>query len=83
MLLSVFEALNTKQPFSPAVYFGFVLYHIDEWAGKSSLLETEFGLCPKPIIHFHVTTARTPCPPLVLTPRKGKALKIWREFFFM
>lgn len=47
MLLNVFGALNTKQHFSPDIYFGFVLYHIDEWAGKSSLLETEFGLCLK------------------------------------
>lgn len=80
MLLSVFEALNTKQSFSPAVYFGFVLYHRDEWAGKSSLLETEFGLGPNTIIHFHVTTARTACSPLVLTPQKGKALKSGEKF---
>lgn len=80
MLLSVFEALNTKQSFFPAVYFEVVLYHIDEWAGKSSLLETEFGLGPKTIIHFHITTARTACPPLVLTPPKGKSLKSGEKF---
>lgn len=81
MLLNVFEALNTKQSFFPAVYFGFILYHIDEWAGKSSLLEIEFGLCPKTIIHFHVTTARTACPPLVLTPLKVPEEKCGEKFF--
>lgn len=50
MLLNVFEALHTKQPFFPAsMFWVHFIHHIDEWAGKNSLLETEFGACPKPL----------------------------------
>jgi len=83
ILLNAFEALNTKQSFFPAsIFWVRFIHHLDEWAGKSSLLETVRSL-PKTIIHFHVATARTARSPLVLTTLKGKALKRSVENFYM
>lgn len=57
-------------------------YTSHRWMGRKEQPSGNWVWClPKTIIHFHVSTARTACSPLVLTTLKGRALdrNTWRR----